>query len=146
MDQGISKTKNLWESHWAHSSTTHGSNLKLLQSWWAGKNKHLFDYYLAYTKPFQHWSLKNPADNPYIRELDFQEKEEIFSPLKVNYFIQLLNNLKENKEGVEIEPEGMEEGGAVKLTEQSVEFMPGTDIGMMLDDLSDLKKKAQMMS
>ena len=50
------------------------------------------------------------------------------------------------KTGVEIEPEGMEEGGAVKLTEQSVEFMPGTDIGMMLDDLSDLKKKAQMMS
>ena len=50
------------------------------------------------------------------------------------------------KTGVEIEPAGMEEGGAVKLTEQSVEFMPGTDIGMMLDDLSDLKKKAQMMS
>ena len=40
----------------------------------------------------------------------------------------------------------MSEGGAVKLSEQSVEFMPGTDIGMMLDDLSDLKKKAQMMS
>jgi hypothetical protein len=40
----------------------------------------------------------------------------------------------------------MSEGGAVKLTEQSVEFMPGTDIGMMLDDLSDVKKKAQMMS
>ena len=50
------------------------------------------------------------------------------------------------KTGVEIEPEGMEQGGAVKLSEQSVEFMPGTDIGMMLDDLSDLKKKAQMMS
>ena len=40
----------------------------------------------------------------------------------------------------------MEQGGAVKLSEQQVEFMPGTDIGMMLDDLSDLKKKAQMMS
>ena len=105
MDWGISKTKNLWESHWAHSSTTHGSNLKLLQSWWAGKNKHLFDYYLAYTKPFQHWSLKNPADNPYIRELDFQEKEEILTPIRVHYFIQLLNNLKENKECFEIEPE-----------------------------------------
>ena len=50
------------------------------------------------------------------------------------------------KTGVEIEPDGMEQGGAVKLSEQSVEFMPGTDIGMMLDDLSDLKKKAQMMS
>ena len=50
------------------------------------------------------------------------------------------------KTGVEIEPEGMEQGGAVKLSEQSVEFMPGTDFGMMLDDLSDLKKKAQMMS
>ena len=50
------------------------------------------------------------------------------------------------KTGVEIEPERMEQGGAVKLSEQSVEFMPGTDIGMMLDDLSDLKKKAQMMS
>ena len=105
MDWGISKTKNLWESHWKKNSSTHGSNLKLLQSWWGGKHKHIFDYYLAYTKPFQHWSLKNPADNPYIRELDFQEKEEIFAPLKVNYFIQLLNNLKENKESVEIEPE-----------------------------------------
>ena len=50
------------------------------------------------------------------------------------------------KTGVEIEPEGMEQGGAVKLSEQSVEFMPGTDIGMMLDDLSEVKKKAQMMS
>ena len=49
------------------------------------------------------------------------------------------------KTGVEIEPEGMEQGGTVKLSEQSDEFMPGTDIGMMLDDLSDLKKKAQMM-
>ena len=40
----------------------------------------------------------------------------------------------------------MSEGGAIKLSEQSVEFMPGTDIGIMLDEMSGLKKKAQMMS
>jgi len=103
-DWGISKTKNLWRSHWENDSSTHGDNINLLHSWFQG-DKDWIDYYLSYTKPFQHWSLKNPIDNPQVREIDFKFREEISVAAKTVYFIHSLNNLTKRQECVEIEPE-----------------------------------------
>lgn len=106
-DWGISKTKNLWKSHWENSSSTHGNNINLLHSWFQGAKgaKDLINFYLTYTKPFQHWSLKNPIDNPQVREIDFKYREEIMSAAKTVYFIHTLNNLTKRQECIEIEPE-----------------------------------------
>jgi len=104
MDWGISKTKNQWDKHWKDSSSTHGNNYKLLQSW-VGHKKSMFNFYHEFTKPFQHWALKNPADNPYIQELDFQNKEEILIPIRAKYYIHCLNNLKKSEDIIFKEPE-----------------------------------------
>ena len=103
-DWGISKTKNLWRSHWENDSSTHGDNINLLHSWFQG-DKDWIDYYLSYTKPFLHWSLKNPIDNPQLKEIDFKFREEISVAAKIVYFIHSLNNLTNRQECVEVEPE-----------------------------------------
>tara|TARA_R100001510_G_scaffold48822_1_gene46851 strand:+ start:6044 stop:7006 length:963 start_codon:yes stop_codon:yes gene_type:complete len=93
IDWGISKTKSLWNEHWEKESSTHGNNKQLLKSWFS-KDEAMFQYYYDWCKPFQHWAMKNPIENPYVRELDFQNKEEIFIPIKVHHFIWALSNLK----------------------------------------------------
>ena len=104
IDWGISKTKNQWEKHWNDNSSSHGKNYKLLQSW-VGHKKNMFNFYHQFTKPFQHWALKNPIDNPYIKELDFENKEEILIPIRAKYYIHCLNNLKKSKDIILQEPE-----------------------------------------
>ena len=102
-DWCLSKTENLWHSHWQESSTTHGDNMNLLHSWF--KDKNMIDFYLSYTKPLQHWALKNADDNPQVKEIDFKFREEIMVAAKTVYFIHSLNNLTNRQECVEIEPQ-----------------------------------------
>ena len=102
-DWCLSKTENLWHSHWQESSTTHGDNMNLLHSWF--KDKNMIDFYLSYTKPLQHWALKNAADNPQVKEIDFQLADEILTPIRILYFTLTLNNLTNRQECVEIDSE-----------------------------------------